>query len=141
MDTTERIEFAAALSKYAHRGQTDKAGRPYWEHPDAVASLVSSEDEKIVAYLHDVLEDTDVTEDTLRNLFGDTVTDAVKMLTHAKSEPYMDYIRRVKENELAKNVKLADLTHNMNLKRLPVITEKDEERLKKYREAALILLA
>lgn len=136
----ERIELAAAVSRFAHRGQVDKAGQPYYLHPAAVAAMVDGEDEKIVAYLHDILEDTDVSESTIRNLFGDVVADAVKLLTHAKSEPYMDYIRRVKENELAKRVKLADLTHNMNLKRLPVVTPADEARLKKYREASLILL-
>ena len=132
----ERIELAAAVSRFAHRGQVDKAGQPYYLHPAAVAAMVDGEDEKIVAYLHDILEDTDVSENTIRNLFGE-----VKLLTHAKSEPYMDYIRRVKENELAKRVKLADLTHNMNLKRLLVVTPADEARLKKYREASLILLA
>ena len=141
MQNTGRIEMADALAAFAHRGQVDKAGQPYIQHPRTVASRVTGEDEKIVALLHDVLEDTDVAEDTIRNLFGDKIADAVAALTHREDEDYFSYVARVAKNPLARIVKLADLEHNMDLSRLPKVTEKDLRRVEKYSRARRILMA
>ena len=109
-------------------------------HPAAVSEAVVSDEEKVVALLHDVLEDTFISEATIRNLFGDTVADAVVALTKKRGENYADYIRRVSNNPISKAVKLADLEHNMDLSRLNEIQEADLERIKKYEDAKKILL-
>lgn len=135
-------ERALAFAVKAHEGQVDKAGVPYVEHPVTVASYVEGEIAKAVALLHDVLEDTDATEDELREKFGDEVTDAVVVLTHAEGEPYLDYVRRVKRHPLARIVKLADLRHNMKLDRFSVVTERDVRRVvDKYVPALRLLVA
>lgn len=136
----DAVEFARAVASYAHNGQKDKAGKPYIMHPIAVSDAVVTEEEKVVALLHDVLEDTFVSEATIRNLFGDTVADAVVTMTKKRGENYADYIRRVSNNPISKAVKLADLEHNMDLSRLNEIQEADLERIKKYEDAKKILL-
>lgn len=133
--TDEDVTFAASLSRYAHRGQVDRAGMPYYLHPAAVAEAVSGNDLKIIAYLHDVLEDTTVTEDSLRNLFGDELINIVILMTRSSEEPYMDYIRRIKSDPSATAVKIADLRHNMDLSRLPVVEPADLARREKYVKA------
>ena len=133
---------ALEIATAAHKNQKDKSGVDYIKHPVTVASFVSGEEAKVVALLHDVLEDTDVTEAELRAIFGDTITDAVVTMTHKDGEPYMSYIERVALNPLSKEVKLADLKHNMDLGRLPAVTDKDIERIeKKYKPALAYLLA
>ena len=134
-----RMALARALAAYAHFGQTDKAGNPYLSHPLAVADGVEGEDAKIAALLHDTVEDTFVTVETIRNLFGDAVADAVEALTHREDEDYFTYVRRAGKNPIARQVKLSDLRHNMDLSRLPVVTEKDLKRLEKYKKAREIL--
>ena len=136
----DAVEFARAVASYAHSGQKDKAGKPYIMYPAVVSEAVVSDEEKIVALLHDVLEDTFVSEATIRNLFGDTVADAVVTMTKKRGENYADYIRRVSNNPISKAVKLADLEHNMDLSRLNEIQEADLERIKKYEDAKKILL-
>ena len=128
-------ELAKTLAAYAHQGQTDKAGRDYILHPMAVADQMDTDEEKTVALLHDILEDTSVTEATLKNLFGPEIADAVSALTRRPDETYDDYIRRLGKNSLARRVKLADLRHNMDLSRLPVVTDQDLQRAEKYRRA------
>ena len=94
----------------------------------------------IVALPHDVAEGAEYTLEDLRKMgFPDAVMDALTLMTHDPSAPYLDYVERLKSNPIAKTVKLADLTHNSDLSRLPVVTEKDLERLKKYQEAMKIL--
>lgn len=136
----DAVEFARAVASYAHSGQKDKAGKPYIMHPAAVSEAVVFDEEKIVALLHDVLEDTFVSEAAIRNLFGDTVADAVVALTKKRGENYADYIHRVANNPISKAVKLADLEHNMDLGRLNEIKDADLERTKKYEYAKKILL-
>ena len=136
---SNRYILARALSAFAHEGQYDKAGREYRYHPLAVSEMVDTEDEKIVALLHDVLEDTEVAEEMIRSLFGDIVADAVVALTRKDGEDYMDFVRRAGENPIARKVKLADLEHNMNLTRLPKVTERDLQRVEKYRKAKELL--
>ncbi|KAF1298455.1 GTP pyrophosphokinase [Enterococcus sp. JM4C] len=136
------VEIARKISEEAHQGQVDKGGQPYYLHPKTVASFVKTDEEKAVAYLHDVLEDTATDENDLRNVgLPETVIEAVKVLTHQKNEPYFDYLKKVKEKQLARVVKLADLKHNMDTSRMAVLTEKDEQRLAKYRKAQAYLLA
>lgn len=116
-----------------HNGQKDKAGVPYVFHPINVALLCERESEKIVALLHDVLEDTDATEKDLISLGLKTEEiEAIKLLTKPREEDYFSYIKRVAENPIARKVKMADLTHNMDLTRLNTITEKDIRRKEKY---------
>lgn len=134
------LRLAEQYATEKHMGQVDRAGVPYVEHPRAVAGMLDGETERIVAWLHDTVEDTDATIDEIRRLFGDEVAVAVDHLTHRKGEPYMNYIRRVKENELARKVKLADLEHNMDLSRLPVVTSADALRCVKYCQAKQLLM-
>lgn len=127
---------ALEIATEAHSGQFDKAGEDYIQHPLYVASLVSTEKEKAVALLHDVIEDSSITkEDLLLSGIDPEVVEAVLILTKQPSDSYQSYLERVKGNELARIVKLADLTHNSNLSRLKKITKKDEDRLQKYAKA------
>ncbi len=144
------LEKAKTLARSQFAGRTDKAGVDYFEgHLSSVASLVSSDEEKTVAYLHDVLEDTDYPEEKLREEFGDEITDAVVLLTHRDKlgeEGYLDYIRHLKEagNELAIAVKIADLTNNSDYTRLGAsspeeLGAKDRRRWEKYCRSLEIL--
>ncbi|WP_277283744.1 HD domain-containing protein [Sneathia sanguinegens] len=140
MNIMNKYELALKIATEAHKGQVDKAGIPYINHPLTVASLVDTEEEKIVALLHDTIEDTNITEQDLLNYgFSNKIVKAVKLLTHNKNVPYMDYIAKIKDNELARKVKIADLTHNSDLSRLKEITEKDKKRYEKYQKALLYL--
>lgn len=135
------INKALELVVKAHSGQVDKAGEPYVQHVCAVAEKFTNEKLKIIALLHDVIEDTDVTEEELRKEFPDEIVNAIVVLTKRKGEDYFDYLRRVKENPLACEVKLADLEHNSDLTRLKGITFKDMERRNKYLKAIDYLLS
>ncbi len=123
----------------AHQGQKDKGGKPYILHPIRVAFNVRGKDERIVALLHDVIEDTSYTIDDLKFL-SEEQKEALLLLTHDDNIPYMEYIEEVKKNKIASRVKLADLEQNMNLKRLKTISNKDLKRLEKYKRAKEILL-
>ena len=134
------VDKALEIAIKAHKGQRDLAGVDYIEHPKAVANLVNSDEEKAVAYLHDVLEDTYITEkDLLQMGIKNNIVLAVKVLTKEKNEPYTKYIERVKENKLASTVKIADLQHNMNLSRIANPSKRDYERLEKYKRALTFL--
>lgn len=129
-------EKAYEIAKRAHLGQIDKAGEDYIKHPEKVASFVNSDEEKAVAYLHDVIEDTELTLEDLREYgFSEEVLKAVDVITKKKGQDYQTYLNSVKENKLARVVKLADLRHNSDLTRLIDITEKDIERKEKYQKA------
>lgn len=137
-----QCQRAQAIAEWAHAGQTDKAGRPYIEHPAYVAAHVRGDCAKAVAWLHDVVEDTPVTLDDLCSAeFDDEVLEAIRLLTHDPAVPYLDYVRRLKGNPLARQVKLADLAHNSDLSRIPQPTKTDYRRLEKYRQAIEILQA
>ena len=129
-------EKAYEIAKKAHLGQIDKVGEDYIKHPEKVASFVNSDEEKAVAYLHDVIEDTELTLEDLREYgFSEEVLKAVDVITKKKGQDYQTYLNSVKENKLARVVKLADLRHNSDLTRLINITEKDIERKEKYQKA------
>ena len=130
------LEKAAKLAEKAHQGQVDKGGQPYILHPGRVMEQCETETEKIVALLHDVMEDTPYTlEDLRQEGFSEEVLEALLCLTHREGEPYMAYIERVCENPLAARVKYADLQDNMDLRRIPEPTERDFARLEKYKGA------
>lgn len=113
-----------------------------FKHPETVASFVATDEEKAVAYLHDVIEDTSLTLlDLKKEGFSKNIIEAVDILTKKKGQDYQSYLNLVKKNELARVVKLADLRHNSDLTRLPLITEKDLERNKKYSSAIRFLRA
>ena len=130
------IDIALAIAKKAHAGQVDKAGVDYIQHPLYVASQVKTEQEKAVALLHDVLEDSDITAaDLLAYGLSNEVVTAVQTLTKKKGQSYQDYLEKVKSNNLARVVKLADLKHNSDLSRLKTVSNTDYQRVKKYKNA------
>ena len=128
---------AEEMAREAHRGQTDKAGKDYFEsHVLPVSRMVPDEPWLVlIALLHDTIEDTHITEEKLRCEFPAEVVDAVVTLTRKDGEPYEDYIERVKGNRLAVKVKICDLMQNMDLTRLASVTEEDIERVEKYSRA------
>ena len=129
-------EKAYEIAKKAHLGQVDKAGEDYIKHPEKVASFVKTDEEKAVAYLHDVIEDTELTlEDLNKYDFSKEVLEAVDIITKKRGEDYQSYLHSVKKNKLARAVKLADLRHNSDLTRLIKVTEKDIKRKEKYQKA------
>lgn len=129
-------EKAYKIAKKAHLGQVDKAGEDYIKHPEKVASFVKTDEEKAVAYLHDVIEDTELTlEDLSEYGFSKEVIEAVNIITKKRGEDYQSYLNSVKNNKLARAVKLADLRHNSDLTRLTKVTEKDIKRKEKYQKA------
>jgi (p)ppGpp synthase/HD superfamily hydrolase len=130
------IEKALQIAARAHEGQVDKHGQSYILHPLRVMSAVDCEEARIVAVLHDVIEDTSVTaEDLRREGFGEAVLEALDRLTHRKAEPYADYVIRCKGHDVARQVKLANLEDNSRLSRAilrPDRIEPDIERVRKY---------
>lgn len=132
-------ELALQIAQKAHAGQVDKAGKDYILHPMTVASYMDTDIEKTIAYLHDVLEDTDVTVDALRKIFPNEIVDTLITLTHRKDESYFEYIQRVSKSKLAKKVKVADLLHNLDITRIKEPTKQDYERLEKYKKAIIYL--
>lgn len=130
------IDIALAIAKKAHAGQVDKAGADYIQHPLYVASQVMTEQEKAVALLHDVIEDSDVTaDDLLKAGLPNEVVTAIQILTKKKGQSYQEYLEKVKSNNLARVVKLADLKHNSDLSRLKSVTNTDYDRVEKYKNA------
>lgn len=132
-------ELALQIAQKAHAGQVDKAGKDYILHPMTVASYMDTDTEKAIAYLHDVLEDTDVTVDALRKIFPNEIVDTLITLTHRKDESYFEYIQRVSKSKLAKKVKVADLLHNLDITRIKEPTKQDYTRLEKYKKSILYL--
>lgn len=128
--------LAKEIATEAHKGQLDKGGRPYINHPLEVADFLESTEHKIVALLHDVLEDTEVTADDLKVYgFTDRIINSVSILTKDDSMSYEDYLSYVKTDSSAWMVKMADLRHNMDISRIPDLSEKDIERIEKYKKA------
>ncbi|MDT2600658.1 HD domain-containing protein [Enterococcus hulanensis] len=135
-------DLALSIAQEAHEGQVDKAGVDYINHPVYVASLVDGEEEKAAALLHDVIEDSDFhLSDLLNRGIPNDVLIAVSILTKDKNLSYQEYLSRVKSNELAKKVKLADLQHNSDLSRIINPTTSDFERVSKYEKAIEYLSA
>ena len=136
MEWEELYDKAVQIATRAHAGQHDKAGEDYILHPLRVAERCESPKAKIVALLHDTIEDTDVTEEYLRQQgFPDDIVNAVLSVTRREGEYYEAYIRRAAANPIGLQVKIADLEDNMDIRRLPDITDRDAVRLRKYLRA------
>jgi (p)ppGpp synthase/HD superfamily hydrolase len=134
------LEDALMLAAMAHRGQVDKAGQPYILHPIRLMLAMTGEQERMAALLHDVVEDSDVTLGDLTVAgYPVEVIETVGLLTHPAGMEYFDYIGRVRENPIARRVKVADLKDNLDLSRIASPSEKDRERMEKYRAALEIL--
>lgn len=134
------VAKAKALAAMVHAGAKDKAGDPYIHHPERVASRLEKPEEKVVAWLHDVVEDTDTTVDDIADMFGADTAAAVDAVTHREDESWSDYLARAKANPIARAVKIADLIDNSNLSRLAVVTARDVERAAKYNRALYFMM-
>lgn len=133
---TNLTKQALKLCFEAHKEQKDKSGMPYVFHPFHLAEQMTDEATTVVALLHDVVEDTDTTfEDLEKQGFDEEIISALKLLTHNDDTPYMDYVKKIKNNKIATAVKLSDLKHNSDLTRLDVIDEKGLKRKEKYENA------
>ncbi|ENW05109.1 HD domain-containing protein [Acinetobacter beijerinckii] len=135
------LEIAIAFAAKQYAGQVDKAHAPYILHPLRVMLNVPTIDHKIIAVLHDILEDTKTTSSDLRNLgFQPHITEAIESLTKHDGETRIEAAKRTVQNSLALVVKLADINDNMDLSRIQSPTVKDFERLKEYQRVQDILL-
>ena len=132
--------LAGKVATEAHAGQVDKGGNPYILHPKAVASGLSAIEYKVVALLHDVLEDINITAQDLQKMgFTNRIVNSVSILTKKPNEAYTDYLRRIKSDSVAWHVKIADLQHNLDITRIPNPSPEDYERLNKYKDALFFL--
>lgn len=130
------LELALKIAIKAHEGQTDKAGKAYILHPLRIASNCLTTETKIVALLHDVVEDSSITLDDLKKSgFPDNIIEAIDSVTRRHNESYMDFVSRCSKNPIGKAVKLLDMEDNMNIKRLSEISDVDIKRLNKYKSA------
>ena len=139
---TDNTKKALKLCFAAHKEQKDKSGLPYVFHPFHLAEQMEDEESTVVALLHDVAEDTDYTlEDIAAMGFSRNVMEALALLTHDEAVPYMVYVKALRNNLIARRVKLADLRHNSDLSRLDAdqIDEKALARVKKYADAIKLL--
>lgn len=137
---TDLTKKALKLCFEAHKNQTDKSGMPYVFHPFHLAEQMDGEASVCAALLHDVVEDAGITIDDLKEQgFPPEVTDAVALMTHDDSEAYLDYVRRIKSNPVARRVKLADLNHNSDLSRLDNVGYSALKRVEKYKKAICLL--
>lgn len=138
---TEMTKKAIKLMFEKHKDQVDKSGIPYVFHPFHLAEQMDDEETTITALLHDIVEDTDTTFDDLRKLgFSDNVINALKLMTHDKNIDYFEYVKNISKNPIARKVKIKDLEHNMDTSRLDEVTDKDLERVKKYKKCYKYLL-
>lgn len=131
------LQRAIEIATQAHQGQFDKSGMDYIGHPLRVMEMGSTVEEKIAGVLHDVVEDSDWTFEALEaEGFSQKIIAALKCVTKlSENENYDNFIERVKKNPLAVAVKINDLTDNMDIRRLPYLSDKDIKRLKKYLKA------
>ena len=130
------LEQAIAIAAKAHKGQVDKAGAPYVLHPLRIMLRVSTTEERIVAVLHDVVEDCGVSLKDLRvEGFPEVVIEAINSVTRRPEESYEDFVRRAASNPIGRRVKLADLEDNSDLSRIANPSARDHKRIAKYRRA------
>jgi len=134
------LERAIAIAVEAHAGQKDRYGAAYILHPLRVMARITTDDDKIVAILHDVVEDTDWTFDDLRQEgFSEQLVVALDCVTKREGEAYEDFVKRSAANPIARRVKIADLEDNMDIRRNEKLAEKDLERMNKYLRAWQLL--
>jgi (p)ppGpp synthase/HD superfamily hydrolase len=132
----QTLERAIAIAATAHAGQVDKGGAPYILHPLKVMLRMNSLEERIVAVLHDVVEDCGVSLDDLRKEgFSEEVLTAIESVTKVPGESYEDFVERAAQNPIGRVVKLADLEENSELSRIASPGWEDLERVEKYRRA------
>jgi (p)ppGpp synthase/HD superfamily hydrolase len=137
---TQTLERAIAIAAAAHEGQVDKGGAPYILHPLKVMLRVNTLEERIVAVLHDVVEDCGISFDDLRKEgFSETVLSAIASVTKVPGESYEAFIERAAQNPIGRVVKLADLEENSDLSRIAQPSWEDLERVEKYRRAIGVL--
>ena len=137
---TELSKKAMLIAYHAHRYHVDKGGMPYIFHPLHLAEQMDTEYSVITALLHDVIEDSDISlEDLKAEGFPEPILEALSLLTHEKQVPYLEYVQRLKGNELARKIKLADLTHNSDVSRLSVQDDSSRQRFEKYQRAIALL--
>lgn len=135
------LNKAIILATKKHGLQTDKIGKPYILHPLRVMMDVNTMEEKIVAVLHDIVEDTDISCKQLLELgFSSKICNAVSDISKLLNEPYEDYLRRVASNDLSKTVKIADLRDNMSPMRQYMLSDEKQKNLKKKYVKALLYL-
>jgi len=134
--------IADFVATRAHSGQTDKAGAPYIDHPRRVAAAVAhmGETHLVVGLRHDVVEDTSVTLDRIRQTFGEEIAEAVDSVTRRPGEMYMDFVRRTKTNAVGRAVKIADLLDNLNPERMAQLPSANQASMRKRYLAALAVL-
>lgn len=131
------LEKAIRIATNVHKGQLDKGGNPYILHPLRLMLSRNNETERICAVLHDVIEDTDITLDYLRDEgFSEEVLSGLVALTRRNDESYDEFISRIINNKVACHVKLDDLFDNMDLTRIEKLSQKDYDRIEKYHKAA-----
>jgi hypothetical protein len=136
------IDAAVALACRVHAGQVDKSGKPYILHPLRLMLKFEDVDEQVVSVLHDVVEDGDVTLEELRELgVSSAAVAAIDCLSKREGELYEDFIARIKPNDLARRVKIADIRDNLDLTRLPQVSDKDLQRVAKYHRALRELMS
>lgn len=137
---TATIDDAIQIAAEAHKGIKDKAGAPYILHPLRMMMRMKTESEMMTAILHDAVEDSDWTIERLRERgFSEDVLEAVESVTNREGESYEKFIERAGKNPIAKQVKIADLEDNMDIKRLNALTDKDANRLAKYLKSWITL--
>lgn len=130
------LKEAIVLAASYHDEQFDKGDHPYILHPLRLMLKCETEEERIVAVLHDTIEDTELTLITLKHKgFSSRIIEAIDCLTRRKNESYDKFIDRVKTNELATKIKILDIEDNMDVSRLSEFTDKDQSRLNKYSAA------
>lgn len=135
------LDTAIAIACKAHAGQLDKSGKPYILHPLRLMLNFHDEEAQVVSVLHDVVEDSHITLEDLRALgISEAAVEAIDCLSRRPAEAYDDFISRLRSNALARRVKIADIKDNLDLTRLPSITEKDLQRVAKYHRALARLL-
>jgi (p)ppGpp synthase/HD superfamily hydrolase len=136
----ELLELAINLARKYHNGQFDKGGNPYNDHPLAVMNRLNTVEEKIVGVLHDIVEDTEITFEKLREYgFPENIISGIDSVTKREDESREAFIYRAKLNELGRSVKVADLLENSDLSRILNPQEKDYKRLEKYQREIKIL--
>jgi (p)ppGpp synthase/HD superfamily hydrolase len=135
----QSLDWAIHEASTVHFGQVDKAGFPYIMHPLRVMMRMKTLEEKIIAVLHDVVEDGGVSRDHIRDYTNGIIADAVMALSRNKDESYKDFIVRVKQNDLARRVKIADLHENLDRTRILNPTDIDLKRWEKYERALKVL--
>ena len=137
------LERAIEIAQEAHKGVKDKGGHDYINHPIRVMHAMSNDQEKIVAILHDVVEDSDWTFERLKEEgFEDSVIESLRCVTkYSEEEDYQEFIKRAATNKIATKVKMADIEDNLDLSRLGTLTDKDLTRIEKYKKALQYLKA